>query len=152
MNWDALCVQVVCDDHFGWFCHSYKMVIKTCLLIHVGIGSSYCRVTDPPPIALFCLVPEQSDWQQTLPPPSQQGNQLLVTAELPRAQSASLRPTTASPPWCHPQININVVLLQRNHYFLRNPMTKLMNTMNAICPFPLCLSPSTTGEGLHRHA
>ena len=30
------------------------------------------RVTDPPPIALFCLVPEQSDWQLPFLPPKEQ--------------------------------------------------------------------------------
>ena len=30
------------------------------------------RVTGPPPIALFCLVPKQSDWQLTFLPPKEQ--------------------------------------------------------------------------------
>ena len=40
-----------------------------------------------------------------------------VTAELPRAQLASLRPTTAPPPWLSPKNTTILVLLQRNQDF-----------------------------------
>jgi hypothetical protein len=45
-------------------------------------------------------------------------NKKSVTAELLRAQLASLWPTTASPPWSSPKHTTILVLLQRNQYFI----------------------------------
>ncbi len=45
-------------------------------------------------------------------------NETSVMVELPRAQLASLRPTTASPPWLSPKNTTILVLLQSDQYFV----------------------------------
>ena len=62
-------------------------------------------------------------------------NKLLVTADLPLAQSTSLRPTRASLPWSSPKNNANLVLLQRNQYFLPKPTTKTASAPRISSPF-----------------
>jgi hypothetical protein len=78
------------------------------------------RATDPRADQESRLLPEHSGRQKLLPPPKPQtadSNKILARAELPGAQSASLRPIRASPPWSSPNNTKILILLQRSQYF-----------------------------------
>ena len=83
-------------------------------------------------------MPEHSNQPRSHHPQTADSSRLLVTADPPLAHKASLRPTMASWPRSSPKKNTNLVLLQRNQYFL----PKTNNTCVGTHELHLCLPPS----------
>jgi hypothetical protein len=95
-----------------------------------------CWLRIPPSAGSFRLAKTAHNTQTA------DSNKTSVTAELPRAQLVSLRPTTASPPWLSPKNTTILVLLQRNQYFVAKPTaaTKHRHHELLLC-LPSLLSP-----------